>query len=62
MKEVKTLLRQLSDLGVECIRTASNHYKVYRDGRIVAVFPSTPSCPRGLKNTRARLRRAGIAV
>lgn len=62
MNEVKSLLKELRNLGVEYARTANGHYKVYQSGRMIAVLSSTPSEPRALKNARALLRRAGIAV
>lgn len=62
-KEVKQLIRELRRLDVEVEPTRKGHFRV-RDleGRTLTCFPSSPSCPRSLKNTRADLRRLGVPL
>jgi hypothetical protein len=60
-KEVRDLIRKLEKQGAE-VRSGA-HNKVYRDGKLVYVFPATPSGGnRAMKNAKAGLRRAGFDV
>lgn len=59
-KDVTKLITQLSrQEGITVRRTRKNHYRVYRDGLLIAGIPGTPSDWRSLRNTKAQLRRAG---
>lgn len=51
-KDVKKYLRWLTHNGFEVKMTKSSHWKVYRDGTLIAVLPSTPSDHRAMKNVR----------
>lgn len=41
-KEITDFVRCLRRQGFDIERTKSNHYKIRRDGRVVATLPSTP--------------------
>jgi hypothetical protein len=62
-KEVRNLIRSLERQGAEVRKGQGGHNKVYRDGKLVYVFPATPSGGnRAMKNARAGLRRIGFDV
>lgn len=62
MNDVKALRKKLEKLGLECVRTANGHFKVYRDGKFVEVIAGNPTSRRSLLNAKVSLRKAGIAV
>ena len=57
--EIKELLRKLERQEFTVEKTKKNHYKVFKDGRLVAALPCTPSDWRSLRNCTAALKRAG---
>lgn len=61
-KEVRRLIAQIEAAGGSVVRARSGHWKVYVNDRLVTSIPNTPSDWRGLMNTRALLRRAGIEI
>ncbi|WAB09248.1 HicA-like toxin [Gordonia phage LittleMunchkin] len=62
-KEIKDLIKQVQAAGAEVRTTKRNpHYKVYLGGRLIGTIPSTPSDWRGIKNSRAQLRRNGLDI
>lgn len=62
--DLRRLLRQVADLGFEVEQgNRSPHWKVRdNDGKLLVVLSSTASDHRSIKNARAQLRRAGVAV
>lgn len=62
MNDMKTLRRKLEKLGLDCVRTANGHFKVYRDGKFIQMIGGNPTSSRGLLNAKVSLRKAGIAV
>ncbi|OPC84199.1 hypothetical protein B4N89_27645 [Embleya scabrispora] len=58
-KEIKNLIKALEAQGFTVVQSKSNHYKVYKGGRLIATLPATPSDRRSLLNCIAVLRRAG---
>ncbi|UJE15726.1 HicA-like toxin [Gordonia phage Ligma] len=62
-REVKDLVTRVEVAGGEVRRSKRNsHLKVYLDGRLIGVIPSTPSDHRALKNSISQLRRNGLAI
>lgn len=59
-KDLKNLLKALTDAGFEVRFTKKNHPAVYRDGRFVTTLASTPSDWRSWRNGLAALKRAGF--
>ena len=59
--DMRDLLHELADLGVEVTLTGGKHYKALTPQGPV-FFPSTPSDRRGVLNTRAELRRHGVPL
>lgn len=59
-KEIAKILKALDEQGFEARRGGSSHWKIYADGRLIAVLSATPSDRRGLLNVIAVLRRAGF--
>lgn len=57
--EVKELLKKLEEQGFIVEKTKKNHYKVFKDKRLVATLPCTPSDWRSLRNCIAVLKKAG---
>jgi predicted transcriptional regulator len=60
-KDVRDLLAAVAKAGAIAVKD-KNHYKVVKDGRLVATVPATPSDYRTLKNCKADLRRNGVPV
>jgi hypothetical protein len=60
-KDVRDLLAAVAKAGAITVKD-KNHYKVVKDGRLVATVPATPSDYRTLKNCKADLRRNGVPV
>lgn len=58
--KTRELLEKLERQGFEVTRTKKNHYKVFKDGRLVATLPGTPSDWRSLRNCVAVLKKAGF--
>lgn len=58
--KTRELLEKLERQGFEVTRTKKNHYKVSKDGRLVATLPGTPSDWRSLRNCVAVLKKAGF--
>lgn len=61
-KEIRRLVVAIEAAGGHVVRAKSGHFKVYLNGHLVTSLPGTPSDWRGLKNTRALLRRAGVQL
>lgn len=60
-KEVWQLVKAAERAGIKVTRTRKGHFKFHTpQGPVIA--PSTPSCSRSIANTRASLRRHGVAV
>ncbi|AGU91997.1 hypothetical protein ADAWI_84 [Mycobacterium phage Adawi] len=59
--EVRALVSSIIAVGGE-VKSHRGHHKVYIDGVLTTVFPSTPSDVRSLKNAIATLRRAGLPL
>jgi len=59
-KDIAKVIRELRAQGFEVKPGRSGHWKVYKDGRLIATLPATPSDVRGVRNTIAVLRRAGF--
>lgn len=57
-KEVDNFIKELEGRGYQIARGGSNHYKVFKQGRLIATIPSTPSDPRSLMNARKQIDRA----
>lgn len=57
--EIRGLLRNLEKQGFTVVHTKRNHYKVSKDGQLIATLPSTPSDRRSLRNCIAILKKAG---
>ena len=57
-KEVKEYMKHLEAQGFECVPTKRNHIKVYLDGKVVTILPSTPSDRRWRKNAERDIRTA----
>jgi hypothetical protein len=57
--ETRELLRSLERQGFTVEKTKKNHYKVFKDNRLVATLPCTPSDWRSLRNCVSVLKRAG---
>lgn len=61
-KEVRHLIAEIEAAGGSVRRSKSGHWKVYLNGHLVTSIPNTPSDWRGLLNSRALIRRAGIDI
>ncbi|MCI1748561.1 MAG: hypothetical protein LKI24_11000 [Acidipropionibacterium sp.] len=61
-KDINQLIRTLNHCDGVTVRRTRRHYRVYREGLLIAGLPTTPSDWRSLRNARAQLRRAGLAV
>jgi hypothetical protein len=59
-RTVAEIIERVQLLGCEVER--GRHYRVLRDGVLVAVVAMTPSCSRGVMNGVTSLRRAGVDV
>lgn len=57
--EIRGLLRDLERQGFDVERSKKSHYKVFKDGRLVATLPGTPSDRRSLRNCIAVLKKHG---
>jgi len=58
----RELVRWLRDNRYDLRASPSGHFKVYIDNRFTATIPGSSSHYRGMRNTIAVLRRAGISV
>jgi len=61
-KESEALLTSAKAAGAEVRRSRSGHWKVYLDGHLITSIASSSSDVRSVRNARARLRRAGLAI
>jgi hypothetical protein len=59
-KDLRKIANALEAQGFEVVTTRKGHLMVYRDGRWIGTFAGTPSDWRGVRNTLARLKRAGF--
>lgn len=59
-KDLRKITKALQAQGFDVEVTKRGHVVVTRDGDLVATFSGTPSDWRSLRNTLARLRRAGF--
>lgn len=53
------LRRKLRKQGFDIRMSGSMHYKVYKDGKLVTVMPSSPGGGRAYLNQVSQLRKAG---
>ncbi|CAB4203540.1 hypothetical protein UFOVP1382_153 [uncultured Caudovirales phage] len=60
-REVDALVKQIRRLGFTVDKTGAGHWRVASPSGPI-FMPSTPSDWRAVKNMRAALRRAGIAI
>lgn len=60
-KDVADLLEAVTRAGGQ-IEKGGSHWKVRKDGKVIGTVPSTPSDHRSLLNTRAELKRKGLAL
>lgn len=61
-KEVKQLIGRLKKLGCDVREGRNNHFIVELNGRWVGNLPHSPRGTRWLLNTKAELRRNGVAL
>jgi hypothetical protein len=62
-KEIRSLVRDIEDLGYEVSRDNGKHVKVLTgDGKYVYSLPSTPGRGRWKQNLLSELRKRGVAV
>jgi hypothetical protein len=60
-KEIKELVRELTQNGCSVVLSRNSHYKVMtEDGNYVVSLPLTPGGGRSMANTRALLKRKGL--
>jgi hypothetical protein len=59
--ETARLMRSAEQAGAT-LKKAKHGYLVKKDGEVVAGIPTTPSDHRSTKNSKAKLKRAGIAT
>lgn len=61
--ELRLLLKQVRDAGGRAERSNSGHWKIYRGDVLITTVANSPSDGhRAMRNARATLRRAGLAV
>lgn len=60
-KDIAKILKALQEQGFEVKMGGRGHWKIYDDGKLIAVISATPSDGRGVRNVIAVLRRAGFA-
>jgi hypothetical protein len=61
-RELEQLLNEARALGATVTKTRSGHYRVLVPGGGIVICPRTPSDWRSVLNTRADLRKAGLAL
>ncbi|ACF34048.1 hypothetical protein KAMIYU_89 [Mycobacterium phage Kamiyu] len=62
-KECQDLIAMAENAGATVEKSKRNgHYKVYVEGRMIAVIASSASDWRSVKNTIANLRRGGLDI
>ena len=63
-RDVDALVRTLNKIdGCEAVRSKTNHFKIYWNGKLVCGMGGTlHGGKRGLANTIARLKRAGVPL
>lgn len=59
-KDLRKIVKALEAQGFEVETTSKGHLVVSRDGALVATFSGTASDWRSIRNTLARLKRAGF--
>jgi predicted RNA binding protein YcfA (HicA-like mRNA interferase family) len=60
-KEIRSLVREIEDLGFVVNRDKGNHTKVFTpDGRFVYSLPTTPGRGRWKQNLISELRKRGV--
>jgi len=60
-KEVRDLVRELTDRGYHVVMSKSSHFKVMdTDGRFIVSLPNSPGRGRAMANARALLKRKGL--
>lgn len=60
-KELKTIIKEITDEGYEVMRTKGGHYAVRSArGNLIYSLPSTPGRGRAISNLRASLIRIGV--
>ena len=59
-KDLRKIVKALRAQGFEVEITTKQHVIVSRDGRVIVVFSGTPSDWRSIRNSLARLKRAGF--
>lgn len=60
-REMRQMIKPFLKTGWRCEMTRGNHLRVVKAGKVV-ILPSSPSCSRSVKNSRAQLNRAERAL
>jgi hypothetical protein len=61
-RQIQNLLKQVQTMGCTVTLRKAGHYKITTPDGNVVFCAQTPSDWRGIKQTRALLRRAGVQV
>lgn len=61
-KDVADLFDQIKAAGGDCIRLDNGHWQVRLRDQVIGSMAGTPSDWRGIRNTRAALRKAGLPI
>lgn len=61
-KEMRQLVKKVRELGYEVVHNNGGHFRVMKDGKVLATLASTPKGGRGITHAKADLRRAGVAI
>ena len=51
-------IRELNRLGLEVLKSRAGHYKIFHEGRMIAVMSKNMNDARGWKNVKSYIRRA----
>lgn len=57
----REMMRAVESAGCE-VRLTGKHYKIVRDGTVIAAYPCSVSDHRGTKNLQSDLRRQGLDI
>lgn len=61
-KDVAELFDQIREAGAQITRQDNGHWRIMLRDQVLEVLPGTPSDWRSVRNARAKLRRAGLAI
>jgi hypothetical protein len=56
--DLRKLIKAMEANGLTVVLSKNGHYKVYRDGAMLAVIPGTTSDWRSIRNSIAQIRKA----